>query len=346
MIVARVSSPAVADGLLEYLRARFRLDRATYAEPPKQSPNGWETYIYHFRLAKQDGLPARFTAPLVLRLYASRYGLTRLRHEFAVQQHMASLNYPCARPLLLEEDSVFFGGPFMLMEHVDGCTLVDLLLARPWKIYRGPARMADLHIWLHRLPVIGFPAPSESLLPRSFREMDQLLDEHDLSGLRPGLEWLVRHRPPDPERPVPLHLDFHPLNLMFDGNRCTGVLDWCEADVGDRHADVATTMLLFKSVSLDWQGLWQNVAHWPGRFLLLQGYLEAYHQRLPLERTLLRYYYAWAALRRLCKYGRWLRASPISTGSKPSLLEHLSAAGIDRLSHCFRRWSGVNVTLG
>ncbi|HZU39285.1 MAG TPA: phosphotransferase, partial [Gemmataceae bacterium] len=327
------------------LRQRMGLRSLAFAAPPVQVPNGWETYIFRFQIASQPELPPALAQPLVLRLYSSPQGLPRLHHEFAAQERMAALDYPVARPLLLEASSDHFGGPFMLMEEVPGRTLVDLLLARPWCIVRGPARMADLHTRLHRLPTAGFPAPPEPLLGRSLTELDRLIEEENMPGLRPGLEWLCQHRPPDPERPAVLHLDFHPLNLLFDGPRRATVLDWCEWDVGDYHADVATTMILFKSVALEWHGIWQNLARWPGRFVLLYGYLEAYHKQLRLDRHRLRYYFTWAALRRLGRYGRWLHSTPQSMGCRPSLVEHLDPDGIDRLRYCFRRWSGVNVML-
>ncbi len=42
-----------------------------------------------------------------------------------------------------------------------------------------------------------------------------------------------------------LHLDYHPLNVMFGGERVTGVLDWSGATVGDPRADFAKVVTLF-----------------------------------------------------------------------------------------------------
>ncbi len=39
-----------------------------------------------------------------------------------------------------------------------------------------------------------------------------------------------------------LHLDYHPLNVMFDGDRVTGVLDWANSRAGDPRADLARTI--------------------------------------------------------------------------------------------------------
>src|SRR5262249_14011639 len=43
-----------------------------------------------------------------------------------------------------------------------------------------------------------------------------------------------------------LHLAYHPLNGMTDGTRITGVLDWPNARVGDRRADLARTVALLR----------------------------------------------------------------------------------------------------
>lgn len=42
-----------------------------------------------------------------------------------------------------------------------------------------------------------------------------------------------------------LHLDFHPFNVLDDGSRVTGIVDWANASVGDRRFDIARTRGLF-----------------------------------------------------------------------------------------------------
>jgi aminoglycoside phosphotransferase (APT) family kinase protein len=42
-----------------------------------------------------------------------------------------------------------------------------------------------------------------------------------------------------------LHLDFHPFNVLDDGMRVTGIVDWANAAVGDRRFDIARTRGLF-----------------------------------------------------------------------------------------------------
>ncbi len=43
-----------------------------------------------------------------------------------------------------------------------------------------------------------------------------------------------------------LHLDYHPLNVMTDGQQVTGVLDWANAHAGHFRADLARTITLLR----------------------------------------------------------------------------------------------------
>jgi aminoglycoside phosphotransferase (APT) family kinase protein len=43
-----------------------------------------------------------------------------------------------------------------------------------------------------------------------------------------------------------IHLDYHPLNVMTDGNEITGVLDWTNATFGDPRADYARTVAVLR----------------------------------------------------------------------------------------------------
>jgi len=43
-----------------------------------------------------------------------------------------------------------------------------------------------------------------------------------------------------------LHLDYHPLNVLSDGKRITGVIDWSNAAAGDPRFDFARTVTLLR----------------------------------------------------------------------------------------------------
>jgi ABC-type phosphate/phosphonate transport system substrate-binding protein len=248
---------------------------------------------------------------------------------------MYRLGYPVAQPLLIEENAEILGGPFMIMRQLPGRTLLEALWHEPWRIIGGPMQIAFAHARLHELPTDGFPAPAEPFLDRQLGKLASLIGEYDLDGLSAGLEWLRVHRPPDPDKTSIIHLDFHPVNVMVHDEGFEGVLDWSESDVGDRHADLGATLVLMKTAPVETQSIWESWSLKPGRFLLCRRYLRGYRKCFEINEETLSYYEAWAALRRLCRYGQWLRAGPEATGGRHSSLRHLSSAQVGAVEHCF-----------
>jgi aminoglycoside phosphotransferase (APT) family kinase protein len=339
------SASQVAAMLRWYFRHRLGMSEAGYIAEPAEYPDGWETYTYHFQLQSFDPVPEYFLHPLIVRIYASSQGLPRARHEFAVQRHLHQLNYPVAEPYILEESGDYFGGPFLIMAQAPGQTLFRTLLQQPWKIVHAPALMAEAHARLHQLPSENFPSPSRSLLNRSLDEMTELTRTYSLPGLKPGVDWLRAHRPEDPVTPRILHLDYHPLNLIHQDSHPLIVLDWTEADVGDLHADVATTLMLMECVSPDAATLGEQCAIALGRFFLAHGYLQVYRNCMPTDETKLSYYRAWAACRRLGHYGKRLRVGPLGDGYKPSSIRYLHPNHFVTLQDYFHQWTGVGIQL-
>ena len=43
-----------------------------------------------------------------------------------------------------------------------------------------------------------------------------------------------------------IHLDYHPLNVLTDGERITGIIDWANAGAGDPRADLARTLSILE----------------------------------------------------------------------------------------------------
>jgi aminoglycoside phosphotransferase (APT) family kinase protein len=344
MITSPKSAIAVSEFLEEYLRLRLGVSDLHFLKAPFSVTEGWETYIYRFTLASDDELPEEFRGPLVLRAYSSMSGLPRLQHEVAVQRHMHDLGYPVAQPLLVEESGTIFGGPFTIMEMLPGRTLLDELFRRFWRIAHAPVEMAEMQARLHRLPVDGFPTQKGEFLARQFNDIREMIEEFDLDGLRAGLDWLEEHRPVPPERPSIIHLDFHPINMLCRWRRCTGVLDWGDADVGDYHADVAASLVICRSAPNEIaKTFWQWLNTLPGRWIFWKYYLFAYRNRMPLDEQKLAYYEAWAALRRLCRRGVCLKSTNGMNGCKPSLRRFLALEKVDRLVEFFRRPSGIMV---
>jgi Phosphotransferase enzyme family len=132
----------------------------------------------------------------------SRQGRS-LRTEALTMEYARSCGYPVPAVAELSDDETE-----LVMEQVDGPSMVDLLGRRPWTL----ATQADLLISLHRR-LHELLAP-EWLLPAQVGTGDRLL-----------------------------HLDLHPLNVLM-GTSGPMVIDWSNAARGDPPIDVAMSWLL------------------------------------------------------------------------------------------------------
>jgi aminoglycoside phosphotransferase (APT) family kinase protein len=341
--VELASAAAVGAVLLDYLGQRLGC-QVSFAEPPAAVDDGWETFIYKFQL-EGPGLPPRWDQPLLLRLHANGEALLRAQHEFAVHRFLAELTYPVPAALLLEESCSPFGGPFLIMEQVAGPTLLRAMLRRPWWPFHFVGCMAATHARLHALPSDGFPRAPGLFLARSLATLRRAMEVHGMDGLIPGQDWLEVHAPPAPAMPSVLHLDYHPLNLIERDDGTLVVLDWTYADLGDPHADVATTLLLLECAPVHGASLLERMATCVGRPVTAAWYLHCYRHQRPLDDDRLTYFKAWSALGLLVRYGRWLRAGPESSGCKASLIEHLDGDFLGTLCRYFHRCTGIDVLL-
>jgi aminoglycoside phosphotransferase (APT) family kinase protein len=121
-------------------------------------------------------------------------------------------------------------GPDMVMDRVDGPTMLKDLGTRPWMLWQHARTLAKLHRQLH-----GIPAPDWIPTYASHPAF-----EHAPSPVRgtdedAGTSRLV----PD----AILHLDLHPDNVILSPSGPV-VIDWRNTRRGDGAIDVASTWLI------------------------------------------------------------------------------------------------------
>lgn len=109
---------------------------------------------------------------------------------------------------------VLSDGTELVMERIDGPSMLTVLARRPWTISNHGAMLAHLHQALHRIP-----AP----------------------------DWIKDA--PCGHRNQLLHLDLHPDNVMM-GTRGPVVIDWSNASRGDENSDVALTWVLLAAAGI------------------------------------------------------------------------------------------------
>jgi len=133
--------------------------------------------------------------------------------EAAVMLHLRTEGYPV--PEVFDAD-----GADLVMQRLDGVTMLADLQSRPWRVRRHGDTLVDLHNRLVAVPVDGLAAPQGAL------------------SVRFG----------SPEAIV--HLDFHPDNVMLTADGPV-VFDWTNAAVGPAATDVADAWIVAATGTID-----------------------------------------------------------------------------------------------
>jgi len=129
-----------------------------------------------------------------------------LESEGRTMDHVRRHGYPV--PAVQEATE---GGTALVMERIDGPSMVQQIIRRPWTMGSQARLLADLHTRLHAIEAAPWLPPAPGPRGRSL-----------------------------------LHLDLHPLNVILSA-RGPVVIDWPNARRGDPAADIAMTWVLLDS---------------------------------------------------------------------------------------------------
>lgn len=164
----------------------------------------------------------------VLRRYREPSGASMEREALAMR-HLRAHGAPV--PEVFE-----VSGDDMVMERLDGPTMLDVLKSKPWKGRAIGRQLASLHAQLHAIPAGDLPL-------RRFSDGDAVL-----------------------------HFDLHPDNVMLT-SKGPMVIDWSNVAIGDPLADVMHSWMVMvtsspENVPLPLRPILQRV-----RRALTEGYL-------------------------------------------------------------------------
>jgi aminoglycoside phosphotransferase (APT) family kinase protein len=261
------------------------------AESAEPLAGGWDTAIWRVELDGRAG---------VLRLLRPTEQ-ARGRREVLAMEAAVRAGVPAPEVLAQGE---WQGRPALLLSWLPGGPLASRLRAEPERaVPLGLAfgrMLARLHATrapeeLHRRGAgwIAAAEAAESLAPEE-------------TPLQARLRVLAG------DADAVLHLDYHPLNTLTDGDRITGVVDWANAAAGDPRADVARMLVLLENARrIFGPGLPPAARAARRRFRLaaLRGYLDAGGHTEEMAPFLA---WGWAATARdlapnLGRPGHWLR---------------------------------------
>lgn len=269
-------SAAIVSALGTWLSARWPQKQDIELVDVRPPIQGFSNETWLLDLLWEEG-GTRERIPLVLRLQPADTALFP-RYDLSIQYRcmiqLSGTDVPVPRLLgeagLLSDEASPLGRPFYLMERMPG---------------RAPTENPLYHLdgWVHALPIerrravwlngvemmarvnrldvaalgLGFldtPTPGESPLDRQLRSLrDFLAWAESLAEpypfLRAALAWLEANRPQG--GPVGLCWGDAKLgNCLFDeeDDRCTGVLDWESAHLGNPVDDLAWWLMLDRSL--------------------------------------------------------------------------------------------------
>lgn len=203
--------------------------------------------IHALDLTVQSDTPLR----AILRRYPTSYigeDPEVVRREWEALRLARGANVPTPEPLLLDETGELFKVPALVMSRLPGRPLARRLASAAPDATEWVEPVARALAAIHAMP-FDPAAPSriprldeqrmaaeswEEGAPRLHLRVDALPEgEEVLDALRRS--WPAQ----PPARPVLLHGDFHPFNILWRGGTVSGIVDWAEARIGPPQFDLA-----------------------------------------------------------------------------------------------------------
>jgi aminoglycoside phosphotransferase (APT) family kinase protein len=350
----------IATRLLRYLANAFDCPDLGYAEAPARISGGRDAAIFGFALR---GAPDAIFGPLILRLNRARVGEERVRLETIVHNWLAAQHYACPDVRATGTDPSLLGGVFTVMTRLPGRPLAHEIeriggaegliaratgLLRAWTILAGVIdAWVDTQIRLHSLapaPLLaavgtGGLDPATITFEGQLRGIISTVEQFSLAGLKPAVDWLTAHRPSAALPAVICHGDFHPLNILAQDGKVTGVIDWvnivvapAEMDVGSAIANIATAPFQVP-----------RALQFALRFVMariLRRYQRTYARRRALDGDAVKYFQVFRCVHQLAAVLRSRAAGGQQSGTFDS------AAGVGNLVRHIRAISGVTVDVG
>jgi aminoglycoside phosphotransferase (APT) family kinase protein len=352
--------------MLELAEIQNRL--ADYLGTPllslKVLASGWETTIFEFATASNSSrlplMPTR--TPLVLRFYQGTFADPKGARENFTIAKLSSVGFSVPKPYAYEPDHGVLGAPFLIMERVRGGPLfATRSFPSAFKTFslgffgfvRAQVRLHQMELrksGLGEIPRAYAPDGIDAnapLLDRMLKIIEQRVEQGPLPGLKAAHARLAARAGEFRSAPLSLvHLDYHPQNVVVEGIRVTGVIDWVNTDIGDRHLDAAMTAAILSSSAMEHpRWMRDNIAGNSLRVLFTSLYIPLYHAMAPLDFERFRYCQAVASLLRLSMLGMMRTRGAEVVGFRPEAIGEVTPAVVRLLSRYAARKSGAAVGL-
>jgi Ser/Thr protein kinase RdoA (MazF antagonist) len=180
---------------------------------------GWATLLWRFKT--EDGLYH------TLRIYHKPQGFIEemaKREELVLKVcQRAGLPVPAVEKVAKINEL-----PVLVLSWCEGLPLLSFIEKKPWTVWHWGRVFGELQARLHKIK-----PPYEFIRDASLDWVNRIPQEYTkiasyILALNPSCDSII-------------HLDFHPLNIISDGSKITGIIDFSGACCGDIRADLART---------------------------------------------------------------------------------------------------------
>jgi aminoglycoside phosphotransferase (APT) family kinase protein len=295
--------------LLAELRDKLACPSIAFAEFP-QRVEETAAFVCFLHLANA---PPALSGSLVARVPAlRRRRYANIERQGAVHAALCDVGFPAPRVAYASPDGGAVGHPFMLMERIEGRTLIGPN-GGLGDIARLPARMVRVQRVLHDIDPEAFLSAAERqgiardrLIAQrpDFDYTERRIARKGTDWLLPGLAWLRAHVPAEAGPRVICHGDFHGTNIIVRGNQLAGVIDWQNTRISQPASDVANAaQTIFRRGALS--PLLRPIAG-PLRRWARRRYIDLYRDYRDVRDEDMRYYNAMRTFAMMDVRGRWV----------------------------------------
>jgi aminoglycoside phosphotransferase (APT) family kinase protein len=327
------------DDLQEYLARAFPDWQDLCVSEPDQLSAGWESDMYSFD-AQRGPVEKRDTEELVLRIYPGNDAWEKSESEFRGMRELYEAGYPVPYVLLLERESSPFGKPFVIMKRIRGELLWPLMIHAPAGEGEDLLTLfCELFVDLHYLDWEQFDDEvAHSDVENPYRFVDRelsggraFLSQFQMAGFEPVLAWLESRRDQVPcHHPSPVHLDFHPGNILLRDDGSAVVIDWTQFGVSDSRFDLAWTLLLVGThESMEWR----------------DAILQEYERLARAHVEQLEFFEVFACAKRLSSVAISLSEGPEKMGMRPEAVALMKQqmGAMERVHNLLQDRTGISV---
>ena len=251
----------IKDALISYYQTKqdYNPDFHIFDFVPLEG--GRQHKMYSFTILKIEN-GKKYKQPLVLRLYDGNIAIENAEYEYRIMEKLRTSVVPVPRVFILEKDKNYIGSPFIVMGKIIGEDLYaymnrrfasSISLFEAKELETWITKMASLLASVHQLDwhALGLDflrsgSWSANYIAKGLDSPEVVYMAASNKGVKSLIDWF-RERIDEVETTenVVLHFDFHPQNVMVNGDRIVALIDWAEACLGDATFDVAWSNMLF-----------------------------------------------------------------------------------------------------